>query len=137
MLSGHADRRGPETYNKLLSERRAELAKQFLVEQGVPAENIETRAFGKNNNLSTDKVKQLLDQDAGLSTETRQTVMKNLGNLVLAHNRRVDLTLNTTGQESALTYPFNADDFASLVDRNGVKKANGVELAAEKERIGN
>jgi outer membrane protein OmpA-like peptidoglycan-associated protein len=137
VLSGHADRRGPETYNKLLSERRAELAKQFLVEQGVPAENIETQAFGKDNNLSTDKVKQLLDQDAALSTETRQTVMKKLGNLVLAYNRRVDLTLNATGQESALTYPFNADDFASLVDRNGVKKASGVELAAEKERIGN
>jgi hypothetical protein len=45
--------------------------------------------------------------------------------------------LNATGQESALTYPFNADDFASLVDRNGLKKANGVELAAEKEKIGN
>jgi len=137
VLSGHADRRGPETYNKLLSERRAELAKQFLVEQGVPAENIETQAFGKDNNLSTDKVKQLLDQDAGLGTETRQTVLKKLGNVVLAYNRRVDLTLDATGQESALTYPFNADDFASLVDRKGLKKANGVELAAEKEKFGN
>ena len=137
VLSGHADRRGPETYNKLLSERRAELAKQFLVEQGVPTENIETQAFGKDSNLSTDKVKQLLDQDTGLSAETRQTVLKKLGNLVLAYNRRVDLTLNATGQESALTYPFNADDFASLVDRNGLKKANGVELAAQKEKIGN
>jgi outer membrane protein OmpA-like peptidoglycan-associated protein len=137
VLSGHADRRGPETYNKLLSERRAELAKQFLVEQGVPAENVETQAFGTDNNLSTDKVKQLLDQDAGLSTDTLQTVLKKLGNLVLAYNRRVDLTLNATGQESALTYPFNADDFASLVDRNGLKQTNGVELAAEKEKIGN
>jgi len=51
-------------------------------------------------------------------------VMKKLGNLVLAYNRRLDLTLNATGQESALTYPVNADDFASLVDRNGPKKAN-------------
>jgi outer membrane protein OmpA-like peptidoglycan-associated protein len=139
VLSGHADRRGAESYNKLLSQRRAELAKQFLVEQGVPAENIETQAFGKDNGLTTDKVKQLLEEDSGLSAETKQTVMKKLGNLVLAYNRRVDLTLNATGQESALTYPINADDFASLVDRNGPKKpnANGVELAAEKERIGN
>ena len=137
VLSGHADRRGPASYNKVLSERRAELAKQFLIEQGVPAENIDTQAFGKENNLSTDKVKQLLDQDTGLSTETRQTVMKKLGNLVLAYNRRVDLTLSATGQESALTYPINADDFASLVDRNGPKKTNGVELAAEKAGIGN
>jgi hypothetical protein len=36
-----------------------------------------------------------------------------------------------------LTYPINADDFASLVDRNGPKKTNGVELAAEKAGIGN
>jgi outer membrane protein OmpA-like peptidoglycan-associated protein len=137
VLSGHADRRGAESYNKLLSQRRAELAKQFLVEQGVPAENIETQAFGKDNNLTTDKVKQLLEEDSGLNAETRQTVMKKLGNLVLAYNRRVDLTLNATGQESALTYPINADDFASLVDRNGPKKPNAVELAAEKEKIGN
>jgi len=137
VLSGHADRRGAESYNKLLSQRRAELAKQFLVEQGVPAENIETQAFGKDNGLTTDKVKQLLEEDSGLNAETKQTVMKKLGNLVLAYNRRVDLTLNATGQESALTYPINADDFASLVDRNGPKKPNGVELAAEKERIGN
>src|SRR5215469_321342 len=137
VLSGHADRRGAESYNKLLSLRRAELAKQFLVEQGVPAENIETQAFGKDNNLTSDKVKQLLEEDTGLNAETKQTVMKKLGNLVLAYNRRVDLTLNATGQESALTYPINADDFASLVGRNGPKKSNGVELAAEKERIGN
>jgi len=137
VLSGHADRRGAESYNKLLSQRRAELAKQFLVEQGVPAENIETQASGKDNGLTTDKVKQLLEEDNGLNAETKQAVMKKLGNLVLAYNRRVDLTLNATGQESALTYPINADDFASLVDRNGPKKPNGVELAAEKERIGN
>jgi hypothetical protein len=31
----------------------------------------------------------------------------------------------------------NADDSASLVDRNGPKTTNGVELAAEKEQIGN
>lgn len=137
VLSGHADRRGPESYNKLLSQRRAELAKQFLIEQGVPPENIEIQAFGKDNNLTNDRVKQLLEEDTRLNAETRQTVMKKLGNLVLAYNRRVDLTLNATGQESALAYPINAADFASLVDRNGPKKPNGVELAAEKERIGN
>jgi len=122
LLSGNADRRGPESFNKLLSQRRAELAKQFLVEHGVLAENIETQAFGKDNNLTTDKVKQLLEEDAGLNAETRQTVMKKLGSPVLAYNRRVDLTLNATGQKCALTYPINANDFASLVDRNGPKK---------------
>lgn len=137
LLSGHADRRGPQAYNKPLSERRAELAKRFLVEQGVPEANIDTQAFGKENNLTEDQVKQLLDQDTNLSAEERQKVVKKLGNIVLAYNRRVDLTLSSTGQESARVYPFNTDDFARLVDRNGPRKGNGVELAAEKERIGN
>ncbi len=137
MLSGHADRRGPEAYNKPLSERRAELAKRFLVEQGVPEANIDIQSFGKENNLTEDQVKQLLDQDTDLSAETRQKVVKKLGNIVLAYNRRVDLTLSSTGQESARVYPFNTADFARLVDRNGPKKGTRVEQAAEQERIGN
>jgi outer membrane protein OmpA-like peptidoglycan-associated protein len=47
VLTGYADRRGPKAYNQGLSERRAELAKRFLIEQGVPEANIETQAFGK------------------------------------------------------------------------------------------
>jgi outer membrane protein OmpA-like peptidoglycan-associated protein len=91
VLSGHADKRGAESYNKLLSQPRAELAKQFLVEQEVPAENIETQAFGKDNDLTNDKVRQLLEEDSGLNAETRQTVMKKFGILMLAYNQRVDV----------------------------------------------
>lgn len=137
MLSGHADRRGPEAYDKSLSERRAKLAKRFLVEQGVPEANIDTQGFGKEENLSADQVKELVDQDTNLTDEARQMIIRKMGNIVLAYNRRVDLTLSSTGQESAQAYPFNADDFASLVDRNGPKKASAVELAGDRERIGN
>jgi outer membrane protein OmpA-like peptidoglycan-associated protein len=137
LLAGHADRRGPQAYNTPLSKRRAELAKQFLVEQGVPEASIEIQAFGKEKNLTSDQVKQLLDEDTQLSAEKRQIVMKKLDNIVLAYNRRVDLTLSSTGQESARTYPFNTDDFARLVDRNGPTKSNGVELAAQTEKAGN
>lgn len=137
VLTGYADKRGPATYNQLLSERRAELAKRFLVEQGVPESNIDTQAFGKEKNLTADEVKQLLAQDTTLSDETRQKVIKKLGNIVLAYNRRVDLTLSSTGQESARVYPFNANDFARLVDRNAPRKPHGVQLAAEKESVGN
>ncbi len=136
VLAGHADRRGPQAYNKPLSERRAELAKRLLVEQGVPEANIEVQAFGKENNLTTEQVKQLLDQDTQLSAEKRQIVVKKLDNIVLAYNRRVDLTLSSTGQESARTYPFNTDDFARLVDRNGPTKPSGVELARQTEKTG-
>jgi outer membrane protein OmpA-like peptidoglycan-associated protein len=138
VLSGYADKRGPASYNKLLSQRRAELVKSFLIEQGVPEANIDTQFFGKENNLTTDEVKQLLAKDNDLSDQERQKVVKRLGSIVLAYNRRVDVTLSSTGQQSARTYPFNANDFARLADRNVPKKpAAKVELAAQKERIGN
>jgi outer membrane protein OmpA-like peptidoglycan-associated protein len=136
-LSGYADRRGPATYNQLLSERRAALAKRFLVELGVPEANIEIHAFGNEQNLTADDVTRLLDQDNDLGVEARQKVIRKLSNIVLAYNRRVDFTLSSTGQESARVYPFNTDDFSRLVDRNAPKKSRGVELAAETEKMGN
>ena len=135
VLSGHADKRGPEAYNQPLSERRAELAKKFLVEQGVPEDKIETQAFGKEKNLSVDQVKQQVEQDASLSPEDRQKALKKIQTIVLAYNRRVDITSKPTGQESAREYPFKAEDFARLVDRNGPAKPGSVEMAAQKEKI--
>lgn len=137
LLTGYADRRGPETYNQRLSERRAQLAKRFLIEQGVPEANIETQAFGNQNNLTADQVKQLLDQDTDISEEVRGKIVRRLGNIVLAYNRRVDFTLRSTGQESAREYPFNTDDFARLADRNGPRKPPLLETAAQREGMGN
>jgi outer membrane protein OmpA-like peptidoglycan-associated protein len=135
VLSGHADRRGPQAYNQPLSERRAALAKRFLVEQGIAEANLDTKAFGKEQNLSVDDVKQLVEQDASLSPEEREKTLAKIQTIVLAYNRRVDITLSTTGQESAREYPFKSQDFARLVDRNGPAKTNGVEMAAQKEKV--
>jgi len=137
VLSGHADQRGPEAYNKPLSERRAELAKRFLVEQGIPEANIETQAYGQEQNLTADQVKDLLRQDTSLSDEDRQKALQKLHTIVLAYNRRVDLTVNPAGQQSDHVYPFKTDDFARLVDRNGPNKEGGMELAAEKKKVEN
>ena len=137
VLSGHADQRGPEAYNKPLSERRAELAKRFLVEQGIPEANIETQAYGQEQNLTADQVKDLLQQDTSLSDEDRQKALQKLHTIVLAYNRRVDLTVNPSGQQSDHVYPFKTDDFARLVDRNGPNKEGGMELAAEKKKVDN
>jgi outer membrane protein OmpA-like peptidoglycan-associated protein len=137
VLSGHADQRGPEAYNKPLSERRAELAKRFLVEQGISEANIETQAYGKEKNLTAGQVKQLLEQDSNLSAEDRQKALQKLTTIVLSYNRRVDLTLNPAGQQSTQMYPFKTDDFARLVDRNGPNKGSGVELAAERKKVEN
>ena len=135
VLSGHADKRGPQAYNQPLSERRAALAKKFLVEQGVPEANIETQAYGKEQNLRLDQVKQQVEQDASLSAEDQQKTLQKIQTMVFAYNRRVDITLKPTGQESAREYPFKAQDFAMLVDRNGPTKPSGVEMAAEKEKM--
>jgi len=135
ILSGHADKRGPQAYNQPLSERRAALTKRFLVEQGIPEANLETRAYGKEQNLSVDQVKQQVEQDASLSPEDRQNTLQKIQTIVLAYNRRVDITLSTTGQESAREYPFKSQDFARLVDRNGPAKPSGVEMAAEKKKM--
>jgi outer membrane protein OmpA-like peptidoglycan-associated protein len=135
VLSGHADKRGPQAYNQPLSERRAALAKQFLVEQGIPEASIETQAYGDEQNLSADQVKQQVEQDASLSAEERQDALQKLQTIVYAYNRRVDITSKPTGQESAREYPFKAQDFAGLIDRNGPTKAGGVEMAAEKEKV--
>jgi outer membrane protein OmpA-like peptidoglycan-associated protein len=137
VLSGHADRRGPQAYNQPLSERRAALAKAFLMEQGIAEANLDTQAFGKEQNLSVDQVKDLVEKDASLTPEDREKTLKKIQTIVLAYNRRVDITVSTTGQESAREYPFKAEDFARLVDRGGPAKTNGVEMASKKEKMKN
>lgn len=137
VLSGHADKRGTASYNQALSERRAELAKRYLVEQGVPEGNLETQAYGNKQNLTIDQVKQLLDQNPNLTAEEREKVMARIQTIVLANNRRVDITLSTTGQQSARTYPFNSNDYRALVDRGKPLEENKVVNASQKEKIAN
>jgi outer membrane protein OmpA-like peptidoglycan-associated protein len=135
-LIGHADERGPNGYNKDLSERRAEIAKNLLVDHGVPADHLETQGLGDDQNLTADQVKQMVEQNPELNEQERQKALERLHTLVLANNRRVDITLSTTGQESAHQYPFKAEDFATLVNRNGATKEI-VQMAAQKEKIKN
>jgi outer membrane protein OmpA-like peptidoglycan-associated protein/opacity protein-like surface antigen len=119
ILEGHADRRGSLEYNKQLTERRVERTKNFLVEQGVPSGNIETRALGKEENMDTEQVKELVDKNPDLTDEERQRIEANLQIIVLANNRRVDVSLTTTGQQSIRQYPFNAKDSLTLLSAGG------------------
>jgi outer membrane protein OmpA-like peptidoglycan-associated protein len=100
ILQGHADHRGSEEFNKALTERRVERTKSFLAEHGVPAGNVETQALGEDDNLTADQVKQLIEQNPDLNDGERQRLMHKLPVIVLANNRRVDVSLNTTGQQS-------------------------------------
>jgi len=118
ILMGYADERGPDQYNQSLSERRAEVTKTFLTEQGVPPDHLDTQAFGKQKNLTDNQVKALLEQNSSLSEEDRRRVSQRMQTIVLANNRRVDIVLSTTGKESAQQYPFGVADYVILVDRN-------------------
>ncbi len=114
-LSGHTDARGSVEYNQALSERRVASTKQFLIGLGVPESSIETRALGKDQELTTDQVKELVEQNPDLSAAERDKVLHNLSVIVLAQNRRVDVSLNSTGQQSVRLYPFNAADALTLI----------------------
>jgi hypothetical protein len=56
-----------------------------------------------------------------LSPSDRDQMLSNLMVLVLANNRRVDVTLSTTGEQSVRRYPFNAKDYLALVNTAGGK----------------
>jgi len=122
ILGGHADPRGSEEYNKGLTERRVARTKNFLVEHGVPADRMQTRSFGKDDNLTAEQVKEQIAENPELSPEDRKQMLSNLQVLVLANNRRVDVTLSTTGEQSTHRYPFNAKDYLALINTRGGEK---------------
>jgi outer membrane protein OmpA-like peptidoglycan-associated protein/opacity protein-like surface antigen len=134
-LEGHADPRGSVEYNQALSERRVDRTKRFLVGLGVPEASIQTKAFGKQENLTDVQVKDSVGRNPELSAEDRQRVLTNMKTIILASNRRVDVTLNIPGQasqESVREYPFNAADSLTLLDTAGGKKA--VKAPARKKK---
>jgi outer membrane protein OmpA-like peptidoglycan-associated protein len=122
ILEGHADIRGAKDYNVKLSERRVERTKSYLVEKGVPAGHIETKAFGFEKNMTSDEVKNLIEADTDLSAAEKQKILKNLLTVRLANNRRVDVTLSTTGEQSVRRFPFSAKDALTLLSRSGGEK---------------
>jgi len=131
-LTGHADVRGSVEYNQALSERRVARTKQFLVEQGVPEASIETQGLGKEQELSADQVKELVEQNPELSNAERAKVLHDLNVIVLAQNRRVDVTLSTTGQQSVRLYPFNAADALTLIQEKSTTPRKKVAAPVKK-----
>jgi len=119
-LTGHADVRGSVEYNQALSERRVASTKQFLVEHGVPETKIETLGLGKENDLTAAQVEDTVKQNPELSATEREKLLHELPIVVLAKNRRVDVTLSTTGQQSVQRYPFNASDALILLDQRNL-----------------
>ncbi len=92
--------------------------KGFLAGLGVPVANIQTEAFGEQENLSDTQVKAAVERNPELSSEDRQKVLDNMRTIILASNRRVDITLSNVGQapqQSVREFPFNAADSLALI----------------------
>ena len=132
ILQGHADHRGTPTYNQELTQRRVERTSAFLTAHGVPSANIETRSLGEEDNLTPDQVKKLVDDNPELSADERRKIESNLQVIVWANNRRVDVSLNTTGQQSVRQYPFNAKDSLTLLSPSGGETAKHAKAPKKK-----
>jgi outer membrane protein OmpA-like peptidoglycan-associated protein len=130
-LTGHADLRGSVEYNQALSERRVTRTKLMLVEQGVPEASIKTLGLGKEDDLTAAQVEEAIKQNPELNEADREKLLGKLDVIVLAKNRRVDVTLSTTGQQSTRWYPFNAADALILLDQRNLTH-KGKAAAAKK-----
>lgn len=106
-VEAFADIRGGKSYNQDLSERRVERIKQYLVEQGVPADKVQTAAYGKERPLEKKAVKGLEDTNPNTPPKAR---LKNVQADWLAYNRRADVVLMPSGKKSAQFFPHAADD---------------------------
>jgi len=115
ILAGHTDPRGSDEFNQKLSERRVNSAKNFLVQHGVREANIDTQALGKEQQLTAEQVKDSVEQNPDITPGERQRILAHMRTIMLASNRRVDVTLSTTGQTSVKQFPFNAADSLSLI----------------------
>jgi peptidoglycan-associated lipoprotein len=111
VLEGNADERRSVEYNRALGQRRAAIVKQFLVDAGIPAANLETTTFGEERNITRADVKQLEAQNPAKPPRAR---LGNVRGNWLAHNRRVDVVLRPTGQGSLRYYPHTGDDASIL-----------------------
>ena len=81
-VEGHTDSVGGDEYNQLLSEKRAQSTREYLITQGVAPEAITAHGFGKRHPIVTNA-----------TAEGRQ------------RNRRVELVVSGDGIGTQLQMP--------------------------------
>jgi outer membrane protein OmpA-like peptidoglycan-associated protein len=109
-IEAYADVRGSKPHNQDLSERRVERIKQYLVDQGVAADKVETAAYGKDRPLPEDQVTQMEGSNPQAPPEKRMKTKTAKHNDWLAYNRRADIVLQPSGKKSTQYFPHGADD---------------------------
>ncbi len=110
-VEAYADERASVPYNQDLSERRVERIKEYLVEQGVAANAVQTAAYGKERPLDKATVDTLESTNPNTPPKAR---LKNKRVDWLAYNRRADIVLLPSGNKSAQFFPHTADDSALI-----------------------
>jgi outer membrane protein OmpA-like peptidoglycan-associated protein len=106
-VEAYADIRGSKPHNQDLSERRVERIKQYLVDQGISADKIQTAAYGKERPMEKTEVKTLEGTNPNPAPKARA---RNGQGTWYAYNRRADIILLPSGKKSTQFYPNNADD---------------------------
>ena len=73
-LGGHADAIGSDKYNMKLSEKRANIVKEYLVKKGLNADNITVEAFGESKPAADNKTAK--GRNLNRRTEIKAKVME-------------------------------------------------------------
>ncbi len=63
LISGHCDERGTLAYNLVLGERRAQAAKRYLGDLGLPTAQIQVTSYGKEKPFCTEHSKDCWQQN--------------------------------------------------------------------------
>ena len=127
MVVAHADVRGSRKYNDRLTDRRTTVIKNYLIAQGISPEKIQTRAVGKDKQLTEEEVKKLQTSD---SEKPEKWMMKRHRATWLAYNRRADIILEPEGQQSTEAYPNDETD-ARILWQRPEPKLKAVEMASK------
>jgi hypothetical protein len=125
-VEAHADIRGSKPHNQDLSERRVERIKQYLVDQGIGADKIQTAAYGKDRPMDRKEVKTLEETNPNKPPKVR---LRNVTGDWYAYNRRADIVLLPTNKTSTQFYPHNADDSGILwqIPKPSLKKVEAAQ----------
>lgn len=70
-ISAHTDAMGPESYNQILSAKRAKAVFNHLVELGVPENNLSIKAEGENNPVAINETEDGIDSKDGRKLNRR------------------------------------------------------------------
>ncbi len=71
MVEGHTDSKGTEDYNMDLSNRRANSAKNYIVENGIEESRVEAKGFGESQPIAPNENPDGSDNEAGRAKNRR------------------------------------------------------------------